>query len=1316
MGEAIVWWLTIELLGLIALPIAAASLRVLPDWGYTATKALGLLLVGWLAYILAMIQVAPFGRLLLLACALLIAGFSAFLLFRKGLALLHDLRDRFRTPAFIKYVIATEVLFALAFAIWTIVRAHNPTIVDQEKFMDFGFLNAILKSGSFPPNDMWLAGFSINYYYFGYVLIAALTSLSGVPSQVAFNLANSSLFALTALGSFGVAYNLIVGVLLRRKAPTARARVTEDATAEVPRRRVRTTAGQPLVASASPATSALPARKSRASRSADAGAVAVADVENEAPARVRTDGNGRGSDRLASDGASRSDGMGMVPYEPEDYGARMENAPRRPFFLSPYLFAVLAALMVVAMGNLTTMFAIHDSPVSEGNGWRPCFMCQNGDNFNWWVPSRIIQDYKTVETPGQLPSKTAVGYETINEFPAFSFLLADLHPHVIALPLVLLAITIAVAVARRRIRGPLRWRDALPTGLHTWVLIVLGSLVAGSLYATNTWDYPTYLALMLGCLALPHLTAARRAEGGGTMRAIGVWIAQSAMVIALSLLAYLPFHLTFKSLVGGRPVDLPPGLANIPLLGSLLKTLGTLLLVNTADKTILGFLVIFGIFLLGLVVWLVYEFATYMRDRARRQDSATTSLTLYLFGLFLIVDFILAFIFKFPLLALLLPMSVIALYLVWKEPGRGERNAALLMLALSALIGLAIEVVFLRDNFEMRMNTLFKFYYQIWVMWAIAAAYAVWRVLNAALSKREERAPSRERAVAPAAGQHPGIQALAGLWGVTFCLLVLSGLMYSVYGAMTRQGVGRGQMQGLDGTAWFKDVSPGDYQAINWLKENGTGDNRIVEGGSNEYDLTGRMSAYTGVPTLIAWDISHEQLWRTNQPDARAAIDERRTLVNSLYQGVDPANGSQLAPQRLLDLLRQHQVDYVVVGATERGLRRDPGNRRANEVLTDYAEALFKQVLPVAFTSDPYSLAVPGAEGRLVSTIIYRVAGASVPPGATPPVVPTATATLPPGVDPNAEPRNLFETTGAGANRGQLNLPRGITQDAEGNFYVVDTQNMRVQKYDRTGKWLLAFGQKGGDNGQFAAMNDEATGTGPSGIAVDSAGNVYVADTWNHRVQKFDKDGKLLLAWGSYVNLSDPGTAEGPDTNSKFFGPRGIAIGPDGQVYVTDTGNKRVLIFDDKGGFKRQISSGASPTRVAPEYPFSQPGEMNEPIGIAVDQAGNVYVADTNNRRIQKFDKDGKFAAQWPVPQGSWDPGPYLEPFIAVDGAGNIYATAPTTKSVFKLGPTGELLGQKKQAGDVPLDIPTGLTISSEGEVVVVDTGASRVLRVGPVP
>jgi DNA-binding beta-propeller fold protein YncE len=109
-------------------------------------------------------------------------------------------------------------------------------------------------------------------------------------------------------------------------------------------------------------------------------------------------------------------------------------------------------------------------------------------------------------------------------------------------------------------------------------------------------------------------------------------------------------------------------------------------------------------------------------------------------------------------------------------------------------------------------------------------------------------------------------------------------------------------------------------------------------------------------------------------------------------------------------------------------------------------------------------------------------------------------------------------------------------------------------------------------------------------------------------------------------------------------------------------------------------------------------------------------VADTLNKRIQKFDGQGKAVAQWPVPGEGWSPGPYLEPFLAVDGQGNLYATAPTGKSVLRIGPNGEIAGQKSAQDGVSLQLPTGLTVGDDGIIYVVDTQANRVVNLGTIP
>ncbi len=1331
MADTFIWWLTLEILGLVALPVAAVVLRPLPDRGYAASKILGLLLVGWLAYTLAMIRALPFGRLSLLLCLLVVAGVSAWLLFRNGRSLLQELGARYRTPRFIRYIITAEVLFALIFGVWALFKSYgsNPDIWATEKFMDFGFMNSILKSSAFPPNDMWLSGHSINYYYFGYVLIAGLSSLSGVRTEVGFNLANCTLLALTALGSFGFVYNLILGTVARR-ATQRRAFAVDTEDAGPPRNKQREREILEAVSDGTETPKAQPTLPSRRARTGQATAqvAAVAQtptavVEKARHPVVEAGGNGRGKQDGASNGRTRNN----RPLS-ESTGMQDAQEVKLPFYLSPYIYAVLAALMVVAMGNLTTMFATKDAGNDMvGNGWKFCFNCQTIQSFNWWNPSRIIRDYKTTQVPGQAPQKTKAGNETINEFPAFSFLLADMHPHVMALPLVLLALSAAYAVSRRKILRSTDWRN----GISFWLPMIIISVVIGALYTANTWDYPTYLIILLACLGLPYITPAGRKDSPSAGSRFLSWLLNSVVIVVFSLLAFLPFQLTFKSLVGSSPAEIPANIAKIPILGTIISKLGGLIAFNDNDKTILGFLVIFGIFLVALIGWLLYELTAYIRSQLRESGEGADRRDLKKLGIIIaaiiVPAYVLDIFLKSPILLLLAPLIAIAIALIVVEPGRIERNVALTMFAIAAIIGLGVEFVYLRDVFSDRMNTLFKFYYQMWVLWSLAAGYGLWRaiyLIHGALNENKQTVTSKGRAAVVQGQRSMGavVQMIAAIpWITVFTLLMLSGLMYSIYGPLNKIGT-NASIRGLDGMTHIANSAPDDYKALQWLKENGTGNDVVVECCHAEYNMegqAGRVSSFTGVPTILSWD-GHESQWRGGQPDLLGELGPRRKDVNSIYQGKD-ASGNPFTTQTFYTLLDKYKVDYIFVGAVERGQSGVFGPQ-ADEHITPEAETFYKQIgLTEAYKSgDPPN-----------NTVIYKVPPASARGGIDPNATVKAGSTSPqqqpqatqasskpqqPTPDLKAPPVGLFDMKGAGANRGQFNLPRSITRDADGNFYVTDAENLRVEKFDKGGKFVTMWGSKGDGDSQFNPISDDATGTGPSGLTVDKEGYIYVADTWNHRIQKFDRDGKFVQTWGGYINLSDEGAASDTNVDRKFFGPRGLAFGPDGNIYVTDTGNKRVLVFDTDGNEIRHIDSGQSPTKKGPDYPFDKPGEMNEPVGLAIDKAGNVYVADTNNHRIQKFDKDGKPAAQWPIPDNGWGAGPYLEPFLAVDGVGNVYATAPTGNTVLKFSPTGQLLGQKNKQGNVTLKNPTGIYVDANGTVYVVDTGDSGIVNLGTIP
>jgi uncharacterized membrane protein len=206
--QILTWWLVAQALGMIALPLTAFFFRALPDRGYPFSKTLGLLLTGYLAWLIAMLGLSPFGAPLIIVCALIIGGGGGLLLLWRGTESERSgLRSLFTKswPLIVGY----EALFLAALVFVALLRATNPDPWGTERPMDFALFNAIQRSSAFPPHDPWLSGYSINYYYFGYLLMAVMALLSGLEPSVAYNLSLGLIFALTALGVAGGVVNLV---------------------------------------------------------------------------------------------------------------------------------------------------------------------------------------------------------------------------------------------------------------------------------------------------------------------------------------------------------------------------------------------------------------------------------------------------------------------------------------------------------------------------------------------------------------------------------------------------------------------------------------------------------------------------------------------------------------------------------------------------------------------------------------------------------------------------------------------------------------------------------------------------------------------------------------------------------------------------------------------------------------------------------------------------------------------------------------------------------------------------------------------------
>ncbi len=298
------------------------------------------------------------------------------------------------------------------------------------------------------------------------------------------------------------------------------------------------------------------------------------------------------------------------------------------------------------------------------------------------------------------------------------------------------------------------------------------------------------------------------------------------------------------------------------------------------------------------------------------------------------------------------------------------------------------------------------------------------------------------------------------------------------------------------------------------------------------------------------------------------------------------------------------------------------------------------------------------------------------------PIVEPPDIDLPEGAEMRPRPAAYVRSFGRrGAGAGAFIEPRGMVVGPDNLLYVVDSKNGRIQKFSLDGQPVGGWGSPG--EGRGAVFN---TGwSGPSGIAVGPDGSVYVTDTWAYRIKKFSPDGKFLLQWGE---------------DSGFFGPRDIAVDSSGAVYVADTGNRLIKKFDPNG---KQLGQWGG--RGAAK------GQLDEPVGIAIGPGNDVYVADTGNQRVQIFTSEGQFKQQ--IYLNGWDTEDTVgvEPFITVDDSGRIYVTDSVKSIVHQFSPDGKRVVTWGSKGQSPgqLSKPSGIAVLPSGDIAVADRDQHRI-------
>ena len=786
----VLWYLTFLILGAFTYPILRYLLPGLSDKGYPLGRMAGLLIWAWLSWTSASNGV-PFTRVNVALTFVIILSVGCALAYVQRDVLRKELKENG------KYFLLVEEIFLSLFVIDLLIRLGNPDLWHPskggERPMDLSYLNAILRTTTFPPYDPWFAGGYINYYYYGYVLVAMPIKLLGIVPSIAYNMLLPTLFGLLGIGGFSVAWNLVAG--------------REQAEAETVRQ--NPIKRWPLIAGIA----------------ATVGLVLVGNL---------------GVPRMIYIGFVK---LG-VPQSVIDQSAGKD----------PLLDSTVAERLAWSVGGLGKTLAGTPLPYGWGE-W-------------YWNPSRIIPT-----SPGDV--------DPITEFPLFTFLYSDLHAHMIDLPVTVLALgwMLSLLLARGR------WKNKLVMAAS----FAFGGLVIGTMRPTNTWDFPVYLAL--GMIATAYtLFRYSDVDPDHTPFNLPVVIVRGLYALGGVALLGLFFVLMYRPFTEWYAQGYN---AVAPWQGA--KTPNT------------SYLSHWGLFLFAIVSWMVWETRDWLASTPVSSLKKLKPYALFIeISLALLVAALIYLqLFKdVTIVWIALPLAFWAAALILR-PGIGDAKRAVLFMVGSGLfLTVLVEVIVLIGDLG-RMNTVFKFYLQVWVLFAISAGAS----LGWLLPEMEKWRPRWRLA-----------------WEITGTVLVAGAALFLLISGWDkiRDRVSARTPHAMDGMAYMQFAEYADngqpfaldqdYRAIRWMQTNVQGSPVIVEANTPEYRWGSRFTIYTGLPGVVGWN------WHQRQQRALTPgnwVTDRVDQVGQFYQTTDPAEA-----QKFID---KYSVRYIIVGLLERIYFTGPG-------------------------------------------------------------------------------------------------------------------------------------------------------------------------------------------------------------------------------------------------------------------------------------------------------------------------------------------------------------------------------------------------------
>jgi len=476
------WWLVLFLLGTLAMPFTAKLFSIFFDKGYAFTKTIGIIFISYSIFLLSTIHILQFNIFSLIILVVLVIGASIF--YAKRWDFIKLLRQNWKIFLF------EEIVFILGLILWSYIKSFQPDIHGLEKFMDFGFINSILRSTYFPPKDMWMTPLSINYYYFGHLVTAVITKLSLLPSNITFNLMLATLFASTFLGSFSIGANLVY--FLKKPLQTS--------------------------------------------------------------------------------------------YK----------------LKSSIIFAgLLSAFLVTFAGNLHTIYTFfttyqNESPVP---------------------PTQLIFSPMTFPNQYWYPNATRFIYHTIHEFPIYSFVVSDIHGHVLDIPIVLLTLAILLTLFIKK-------RDK--TKYLTTQSILLGSICA-VMYMTNAWDGLIYLGVSI--FLILFLTTQKTILDKFFSKEFFVGL---LLLVTSFILVSLPFSFFFKPFASHVGLICAPDfLLKIGQIGPILFEKG-----YCEHSLLWQLLILYGFFFFWIISLFIFLYFKYRKKNLPAIDFAVLSIATI--GIFII--------------------------------------------------------------------------------------------------------------------------------------------------------------------------------------------------------------------------------------------------------------------------------------------------------------------------------------------------------------------------------------------------------------------------------------------------------------------------------------------------------------------------------------------------------------------------------------------------------------------------------------------------------------------------------------------------------